>query len=41
MDILLTKQEAIEILTDLFFEVVNNGLDLGQGKISVGIDVID
>ena len=41
MKIILSKQEAIKILTDLFVEVANNGLALGQGKISVGIELTE
>ena len=38
MIIKLSKQDATEILTDLFFRLINDELQLGQGEISVGID---
>ena len=39
MMIEISKEEATEILTDIFFAVVNNGLELGQGNIPVGIKI--
>lgn len=41
MKIILSKKDAIEILTDLFFNLINEDLKLGQGKIAVGIEMED
>ena len=43
MKIVLTKAEAIEILTDYFFDFINDSEHelSGQGKLSVGIELTE